>query len=58
MAGDPEMLVSDFDPVDEKPEVADIHPDEPEELEAEPFADDCSFLMASCILILNIIQTI
>ena len=38
------MLIDEYDAVDEKPEVAVIHPDDsPEEQETEPLADDCSF---------------
>ena len=44
MAGDPDMLLSEYDPVDEKHDVADIHRDDsPEVAEIEPFADDCSY---------------
>ena len=42
MGGDPDMLIDEYDAVDEKPEVAVIHPDDsPEAQEAEPLADDC-----------------
>ena len=44
MLGDPDSLLAEYDAVDEKPEVAVIHPgDSPEEAEIEPFADDCEF---------------
>ena len=36
------MLVDEYDAVDEKPEVAVIHPDDlPEDTDLEPLADDC-----------------
>ena len=42
MGGDPDMLLDEYDAMDEKPEVAVIHPsDSPEETESELFADDC-----------------
>ena len=43
ITADPDMLIGDYDAVDEKPEVTNIHPDDsPEEAEAEPLADDCT----------------
>ena len=42
MAEGADMLLDECDPVDEKPEVAIINPDDAtEEQEAEPLADDC-----------------
>lgn len=42
MGGDPDMLLDDYDAMDEKPEVAVIHPsDSPDETELEPLANDC-----------------
>lgn len=53
MSGDPDTLLAEYDAVDEKPELAVIHPgDSPEEAELEPFADDCvseSRIELSCI---------
>ena len=45
MGGGGEMLLDDYDVVDEKPDVAIITPDESvEEPEPELLADDCKFL--------------
>lgn len=45
MAGDGEMLIDEYDPVDEKPEVAIINPDDPsDESEPQLLADDCMLL--------------
>lgn len=42
MGGGGEMLIDEYDAVDEKPEVAIINPDEStDEPEPEPLADDC-----------------
>ncbi|KAL9128721.1 MAG: hypothetical protein Q9217_002654 [Psora testacea] len=47
MGGDPDMLIDEYDAVDEKPEVAEIHPnDSPEEQELEPLADDFDTMRA------------
>ena len=44
MGGGGDMLIDDYDVVDEKPDVAIITPDDsPEEQEAEIRADDCEF---------------
>lgn len=43
MTGDPDMLIAEHDPVDEKPDAALIHHDATsEEAEIEPVADDCA----------------
>ena len=51
IGGGGDMLIDDYDVVDEKPEVAIITPegslDEPE---TEPLADDCMFAVASKLL--------
>lgn len=42
MGGDGEMLIDEYDAVDDKPEVAIITPDDSAvESEPEPFANDC-----------------
>lgn len=42
MGGGADMLIDEYDPVDEKPEVAIINPDDPpEEPHPVPMADDC-----------------
>lgn len=42
MGGTGGMLIDEYDPVDEKPDVAIINPDDPlDEPESEPLADDC-----------------
>ena len=42
MGGDPEMLLDEYDSVEDKPEVADIHPDDlPKEPDAPLSATDC-----------------
>ena len=44
IGGGGDMLIDDYDPVDEKQDVAIITPDEsPEEREPELLADDCIF---------------
>ena len=47
------MLIDDYDPIDEKPDVAIITPDESVgEPEPEPLADDCKvYLRAKCITV-------
>lgn len=51
IGGGGEMLIDEYDPVDEKPDVAIITPDESsEERDPEPQADDC---IASQILLLR-----
>ena len=41
MGGGGDMLIDDYDAVDEKPDVAIITPDSPEEQEPDIRADDC-----------------
>lgn len=44
MGGGGDMLIDDYDPVDEKPDVAIITPDDSaEEKEPEVLADNCNF---------------
>ena len=51
MGGGGEMLIDDYDVVDEKPDVAIITPDEsPEEPEPEVLADDCMHFQMSPFL--------
>lgn len=57
MGGGGDMLIDDYDVVDEKPDVAIITPDDsPEEQEAEIRADDCELpettesLFGGCVL--------
>ncbi len=46
-----DMLIDELDPVDEKPDVAIITPeDSAEDTEAEPLADDCNL---SCLVLPN-----
>ena len=43
MLGDPETLLAEYDAVDEKPEVAELHPDGPADgSEQDPIANDCT----------------
>lgn len=45
IGGGRDMLIDDYDVVDEKPDLATITPDDSaDEPEAEPMADDCKFL--------------
>lgn len=42
MGGGNDMLIDEYDPVDEKPDLAIIHPDDPtKETEPEVLANDC-----------------
>ena len=44
MGGDPDMLLDEYDAVDERPEVAIIHPDDSaEDADSEPLATDCMY---------------
>ena len=48
MTGDPDMLIAEHDPVDEKPDAALIHQDATsEEAEIEPLADDCALSLTT-----------
>ena len=54
IGGGGEMLIDDYDPVDEKPDVAIITPDESsEERDPEPQADDCIFLQETLLRLLK-----